>query len=193
MANSFGDSLGFESIEGIVRVVCRHLGEVPRTISSTIQIANGAFDDAAILHHARKESSIDVLRFATFCLCSLSDWTLGRQALISSDAARKLVHIVSESSDECVLEFAVQCLSSCAEDAAGSSIVVVGAPTLCKMLKSRRFDFAPLFCMIARAASFFYSSRVLLLTVCPHFIPQSESSQKRACCRLQLIAKSQTC
>ena len=193
MANSFGDSLGSESIEGIVRDVSRHLGEVPRTISSTIQIANGAFDDAAILHHARKESSIDVLRFATFCLCSLSDWTLGRQALISSDAARKLVHIVSESSDECVLEFAVQCLSSCAEDAAGSSIVVVGAPTLCKMLKSRRFDFAPLFCMIARAASFFYSSRVLLLTVCPHFIPQSESSQKRACCRLQLIAKSQTC
>ena len=57
---------------------------------------------------------------------------------MSSKAAAKLVNVLSSTDDAMILEFSALALGNCATDAEGSSVVVLGAPTLCKMLKSRR-------------------------------------------------------
>ena len=129
------DSFSSDFVEAIILDVSRHL------------------DDSRLAHSGRRrggvgpgmnldssaEIGLDVMRFAIFCLCSLSSWSLGRRTLAGSDAAKKLVHILSSSDDLLVLEFTALVLGNCSSEPQGSSVVVLGAPTLCRMLKSRRF------------------------------------------------------
>jgi hypothetical protein len=119
-------------VEGIILDVSRHLNE------SGVAVGTKGSGAGPVGSHSTGKT-LDMLRFATFCLCSLSAWTLGRRALVTRQAAKKLVHILSYSDDSLVLEFAALALSNCATEAEGSAVVVLGAPTLCKMLKSRRF------------------------------------------------------
>ena len=122
-----------DSVEGIILDVSRHLNESGVAVGT---MGSGAGPAGS---HSTTGKTVNLLRFATFCLCSLSAWTLGRRALVTCQAAKKLVHILSYSDDSLVLEFAALALSNCATEAEGSAVVVLGAPTLCKMLKSRRF------------------------------------------------------
>jgi hypothetical protein len=120
-------------VEGIILDVSRHLNESDVAVGT---MGSGAGPAGS---HSTTGKTLNLLRFATFCLCSLSAWTLGRRALVTCQAAKKLVHILSYSDDSLVLEFAALALSNCATEAEGSAVVVLGAPTLCKMLKSRRY------------------------------------------------------
>ena len=127
-----------ESIKGIVRDVSHHLKNARvRAVGAAAQGVSSP-DLGAIPSTSTTEEGFDVLRFATFCLCPLSTWASGRQALVACEAAQKLVHILSHSDDTLTLEFCSLVLGNCAMDPEGSAIAVLGAPTLCKMLKSRR-------------------------------------------------------
>ena len=126
-----------ESIKGIVRDVSHHLKNA--RVKAVGAAAQGVSSpDLGVIASSSTESGVDVLRFATFCLCPLSTWASGRQALVACEAAQKLVHILSHSDDTLTLEFCSLVLGNCAMDPEGSAIAVLGAPTLCKMLKSRR-------------------------------------------------------
>ena len=136
MRRCYGVSCGWlaDSVEGIVLDVSRHLDE-----SSVAVGTSGLGMAGSVGSPSNTGKTLDLLRFAIFCLCSLSTWTLGRRALVTCQAAKKLVHILSCSDDSLVLEFAALALGNCATEAEGSAIVVLSAPTLCKMLKSRRY------------------------------------------------------
>ena len=107
----------------------------------------------------------------------------GRRALVSSKAAAKLVNVLSSTDDAMILEFSALALGNCATDAEGSSVVVLGAPTLCKMLKSRRCVH-----VFARACVCMYLRgcvRVWQLSCClgrPHPLQMMQSPQCVCAC-----------
>ena len=112
--------------------VSRHLDE--SSLAARAQISHRGSVDHVINHDIK----LDVIRFAMFCLCSLSTWTSGRRLMVTCHVAKRLVHIISSADDLLVLEFCALALGNCATEAEGSSVVVLGAPSLCRMLKSRR-------------------------------------------------------